>query len=141
MFIRRVLTKMRNHLKPSTTSKKWPETTYNNLQRAKKDLKQPTMSKAQPTMAWTYLQQAKKRCEVTNSKRIFRLLYNMGQKVLFSEMFSSQHLVAVIRVLLHREFFFWRGLMMNKDSASRSRNRTTFFYYQKGQGFWICIYV
>ena len=52
-------------------------------------------------MTWTYLQQAKQRHETTNNKQIFRLFYNMGQSVLFSNMFSTQHLVAVIRALLH----------------------------------------
>ena len=146
------------------------------------------MSKTQTTMTWTYLQRAKKRRERTNSKQIFRLLYNIGQTILFSKTFSAQHLVAAIRTLLHgesrwkksikhqlshiffmgykiyffsvwilyqqgkgeanffssslpfspasknRSFFsiciFWRGLMMNEDFASGSRNRTTSFYYQ-----------
>ena len=153
------------------------------------------MSKAQPTMTGTYLQWAKKRSETTTSKQIFRLFYNMRQMVLFSNTFFTQHLVAVIRVLLHREswwkqsikhllscikrqlscvffkgykiyfisvwilcqqgkgeaiFFssslplppasenllvfsfriYWRGLTINKDFPSGSRNCTTFFYYQ-----------
>ena len=109
------------------TSKKRPETTYNeqettwnnlqvlektcnekkrpgnDLQRKGNDLKQPTTSKGQPIMTWTYLQRAKKRRETTGNKQIFRLFYNMGQTVLFSNTFSTQHLVAIIRALLHGE--------------------------------------
>ena len=57
---RKVLTKTRNDLKRPTKSKKCPETTYNDLQRARNDLndlqqarsdlKQSTMTKTQPTM-------------------------------------------------------------------------------------------
>ena len=54
-------------------------------------------------MTWTYLQRAKKWRETNNKKHIFRLFHNMGQKVLFSNTFSTQHLVAVIQVLLHGE--------------------------------------
>ena len=79
------------------------ETTNNDLQQARNDLKRPTTSKTQSTMTWTYLQRAKERRETTNNKHIFRLFYNMGQTVLFSNTFSTQHLVAVIRVLLHGE--------------------------------------
>ena len=61
------------------------------------------MSKTQTTMTWTYLQRAKKRRERTNSKQIFRLLYNIGQTILFSKTFFTQHLVAAIRTLLHGE--------------------------------------
>ena len=59
------------------------------------------MTKTQPTMTWTYLQRAKKRHETTNRKQIFRLFYIMGQRVLFSNTISTQHLVAIIRALLH----------------------------------------
>ena len=79
------------------------ETTWNNLQRSRNDLKWPKMSKTQPTMTWTYLQRAKKRCETTNNKQIFRLFYNMSQMGFFSNMFSTQHFVAIIRALLHIE--------------------------------------
>ena len=109
-----------NDLQRPGTSKKRPETTYNeqetawnnlqrtettnnDLQQARNDLKRPTTSKTQSTMTWTYLQRAKERRETTNNKHIFRLFYNMGQTVLFSNTFSTQHLVAVIRVLLHGE--------------------------------------
>ena len=180
-------------------SKKRPETTYNeqettwnDLQRARNDLKQPTTSKTQSTRTWTHLQRAKKRRETTNNKQIFRLFYNMGQTVLFSYIFFTQHLVAIIRALLHGEswwkqsvkhllswvkhqlscvFFtgykiylflsgfrvsrereaillaplfhfhplrksfgliylliYRRGLMINEDFASGSRNRTKFFF-------------
>ena len=102
-----VLTKTRNNLKR-------PEMTWNDLQRARNDLERPTMtynvqettwsktSKTQPSMTWSYLQRTK-RCETTNNKQLFRLFYNMGQKVLFSNTFSTQHLVAVIRALLYGE--------------------------------------
>ena len=109
-----------NDLQRPGTSKKRPETTYNeqetawnnlqrtettnnDLQQARNDLKRPTTSKTQSTMTWTYLQRAKERRETTNNKHIFRLFYNMGQTVLFSNTFSTQHLVAIIRVLLHGE--------------------------------------
>ena len=98
-----VLTKTRNDLKRPTTSKKQPETAYNDLQPASNDLKQSTTSNKQRTMTWTYLQQAKKRRQTTNNKQILRLFYNMEQTVLFSNKFSTQHLVAVIQALLHRE--------------------------------------
>ena len=90
-------------------SKKQPEMTYheqemtwNDLQQARNNVKQPTVSKTQPTMTWTYPQQAKKRSKTTN-KQILRLIYNMGQTVLFSNMFSTQYLVAIIWALLHGE--------------------------------------
>ena len=51
-------------MKGATTSKKRPETTcneqettWNNLQRAKKDLKRPTTSKKQPETTWNKLEQ------------------------------------------------------------------------------------
>ena len=106
----------RNDLKQPTTSKKWPEMTYNDLKRpignkkqpgndlqwARNDLKQPTMNKTQPTSTQTYLQWAKKRCQTTNNQ-ILRLFYNMGQSVLFTNTFSTQHLVAIIWALLPGE--------------------------------------
>ena len=102
-----------NNLQQPTTSKKRlettcneQETTWNNLQRAINDMKWATTSKTQPTMTWTYPQWAKKRRKTTNNKQIFRLFYNMGQTVLFSNTFSTQHLVAAIRALLHGES--WR---------------------------------
>ena len=98
-----------NNVQRPTTSKKPPETTYidlkspitnkkqpeNDLQQARNDLKQPT-SITQPTTTWTNLQRAKKWCKLTTNKQILRLFYNMGQSVLFSNSFSSQHLVAII---------------------------------------------
>ena len=104
-------------MKRPTTSKKRPETTYNDLkgpignkkrpgkdlQRAKNDLKRPTTSKTQPTTTQTYPQRIKKRSETTSNNQILRLFYNMGQSVLFSNTFSTQHLVAIIRALLHGE--------------------------------------
>ena len=94
----RVLSKMRNDLKQPTMSKKWPEMTYN-----KQEMTWIDPQQVRHNLQWPYLQRAKKRCEMTNSKQIFRLFYNMRQKVLFINRFSTQHLVAVIRALLHRE--------------------------------------
>ena len=107
---RNELQQARNNLKWPTLSKKQPETTYNNLIRpigntkwpgnnlqwARNDLKQSTMSKTQPTTTQTYLQWAKKRCQPTSNNQILRLFYSMGQLVLFSHTFSTQHLVARI---------------------------------------------
>ena len=107
----------RNDLKRPSTSKKRPETIcsdlkrpignkkrpWNDLQRARNDPKRPTTSKTQPTITQTYLQWAKIRCETTNNNQIFRLFYNMEQSVLFSNTFSTQQLVAIIRALLHGE--------------------------------------
>ena len=101
-----VLTKTRNDLKRHEMTYNKQETTYNDLQRARNNLKRPKTSKTQPTMTWAYLQRAKKRREMTKNKQIFRLLYNMGQTVLFPNTFSTQHLVAVIRALFHGES--WR---------------------------------
>ena len=83
---------------------KQPPTTYNDLQWARNDLKWSTKSKTKPSTAQTYLQWAKKKQhKTTNSKKIFRLFYNMGQSVLFSNTFSTQNLVTIIQALLHRE--------------------------------------
>ena len=112
-----VLTKTRNDPKRPTTSKKQPETTYNdlkipatntkrpgnNLPWARNDLKRPTTSKTPPTTTRTYLQRAKQRRETTDNKQILRLFHNMGQTALFSNTFFTQHLVAIIWVLLHGE--------------------------------------
>ena len=94
------LQQRRNDMKWTSAGKKRPETTWNDLQRARNNLKHPTTSKTQPIMTWTYLQQAKKRHETIGNKQIFRLFYNMGQRVLFSNTFSTQHLVAIIWALL-----------------------------------------
>ena len=95
------LRRARNNLKRPTTTYNEQERTWNDLQRARNDLKRPTINKTQPTVTWTHLQQAKKRLETTNNKQIFRLFYIMGQTVLFSNTFSTQHLIAVIRAFLH----------------------------------------
>ena len=71
----------------------------NNLQRARNDLKGPATSKTQPRMT----RMNKTRSETTKNKQILRLFYNMGQSVLFSDTFLTQHLVAIIRALLHGE--------------------------------------
>ena len=78
-------------------------TTWNDLKRTRNDLKRLKTSKTQLTMTWTYLQRAKKRRKTTKNKQIFRLFYNIRQTVLFSNTFSTQHLVAIIQVLLHGE--------------------------------------
>ena len=70
-------------------------------------------------MTLTYLQRAKKRRETTNSKEVFRLFYKMGQTVLFINTFSTQHLVAVIRVLPRGE----NGGMLHGE------NRASSIYY------------
>ena len=122
------LQQARYDLKQPATSKKQPETTYNeqettwnDLQQPEKtyskemtwkwpttgkkqpEMKQPTTSKTQPTATQTYLQRGKKRHETTNNNQILRLFYNMGKLVLFSITLSTQHLVAIIQALLHRE--------------------------------------
>ena len=85
-----------NDLKRSIANKKRPG---NNLQRARNDLKLPTTSKTQPTTNLPTT--SKKRRETTNNKQILRLFYNMVQSVLFSNTFSTQRFVAIIRALLH----------------------------------------
>ena len=40
---------------------------------------------------------------MTNNKQILRLFYNMGHSVLFSNTFSTQHLIEIVRTLLHGE--------------------------------------
>ena len=117
---------MRNDLKWPTTSKKWLEMTYNNLQRARNDLKQPTTSKTQPIRTWAYLQQAKKRHKTTNNKQIFRLFYNVGQTLLFSNTFSTQHLVAVIWKLLHGESW-WKQSIKHLLSCTKHQLSCVFF--------------
>ena len=85
-----------NDLKRSIANKKRPG---NNLQRARNDLKLPTTIKTQPTTNLPTT--SKKRRETTNNKQILRLFYNMVQSVLFSNTFSTQRFVAIIRALLH----------------------------------------
>ena len=94
------LQRTRNDLKRPITKKKRPE---NDLQRARNNLKGPTTSKTQPTTTRTYYNEQKKRRETTNNKQILRLFYNMGPLVLLSDTFLTQHLVAIIRALLHGE--------------------------------------
>ena len=120
------LQRERNDLERPTTTYNEQETTWNNLQRARNDLKRPTTSKTQPTMTWTYLQWAKKRRETTNNKQIFRLFYNMGQTVLFSNTFSTQHLVAVIRALLHGESW-WKQSVKHLLSCVKHQLSRVFF--------------
>ena len=83
--------------------------TFTNLEvvltKTRNDLKRPTTSETQPSTNQTYLQQAKERSETTNNKQILRLFYNIEQSVLFSNTFLTQHLVAIIRALLHRELW------------------------------------
>ena len=76
-----------NDLKRPTSSKKRPETTYNeqetawnDLQRARNNLKRPITSKTQPTTTRTYLQRAKKIRKTTNNKQILRLFYTRGNR-------------------------------------------------------------
>ena len=114
-----ILTKARNDLKrPETTYKTYmeQETTWNELKRPTTSKKRPEISRrtyneqeatwndpqrVRHNLQWpkpTYNEQQKRR-ETTNSKQIFRLFYNIGQTVLF----STQHLVAIIRALVHGE--------------------------------------
>ena len=39
---------------------------------------------------------SQKRCKTTNNKQIFRLFHSMGQSFLFSNLFSTQQLIAII---------------------------------------------
>ena len=91
-----------NNLKRPIANKKRPGNNLD-LQPARNNLKRPTTSKTQPTTTGTYLQRAKKRRKTTINKQILRLFYNMAQSVLFSNSFSVQHLIAIIRALLHGE--------------------------------------
>ena len=120
------LQQARNDLKQPTTTYTQQETTWNNLQRARNDLKPPKTSKAQPTMTWTYLQRAKKRSEMNNNKQILRLFYNMGETVLFSNTFSTQHLVAVIQALLHGESW-WKPSVKHLLSSVKPQLSCVFF--------------
>ena len=176
-----------NDLQQLETSKKQPETTYNNLQPARNNLKQPTMRKTQPTMTWTYLQWAtaskfsgyftiwgkrfsslphfppniwlqsfKHRfTENHRENRTSSIYYHVSsvnyhvyflqdirfffflsgfcvsrerERLFFSS--SLPFLPALENCLVFSICIYQRGLMMNEDFASRSGNRTTFFYYQ-----------
>ena len=108
---------VRNDLKGPTTSKKRPE---------RNDMKQSTTSKTQSTATWTHLQRAKKRCETTNNKQIFRLFYNMGQTILFSYIFFTEYLVAVIRGLLHGELW-WKQSVKHLLSWVKHQLSCVFF--------------
>ena len=121
-----VLTKTRNDLKQPITTYNKQEVAWNDLLWARNDLKWPTTSKTQPTMTWTYLQWAKKRRETTNNKQIFRLFYNMGQTVLFSYIFFTQHLVAIIRALLHGESW-WKQSVKHLLSCVKRQLSCVFF--------------
>ena len=124
-----VLTNMQNNLKwpettydlkRPTTNKKQPEMTYNeqettwkDLQWTRNNLKWPTMSQKQPETTFnkedtTYNDlnlpiKSKKRCKTTNNNQILRLVYSTEQLVLFSNMFSTQHLIIITQTLLHGE--------------------------------------
>ena len=101
-------------------------TTWNDLQQARNDLKWPTTCKTQLIMTWTYLQRAKKRRKTINNKQILRLFYGMGQTVLFSNTFSTQHLVAVIRALLHGESW-WKQSVKHLLSWVKHQLSCVFF--------------
>ena len=96
------------------------ETTWNELQRpetiTKMNKKQPKMTYSEQETTWNnpqrirhYLQgpeptnKQKKIYETTTNNPNLRLFYNVGQSVLFSNMFSTQLLIAIIWALLHRE--------------------------------------
>ena len=116
----------KNNLKRPTTTYNEQGTTEDNLQRARNNLKRPTTSKTQPTMTWTYLQRAKKKRETTNDRQIFRLLYNMGQMILFSNTLSTQHLVTVFRALLCRGSW-WKQSVKNLLSCIKRQLSCAFF--------------
>ena len=106
-----------NDLKQPTRTYNEQKTTWNDLQRTRNDLKKPTTTYNEQETTWNDPQQVrdnlqwpeptynkkKRRRETTNNKQILRLFYDMGQTVLFSNTFSTQHLVAIIRALLHGE--------------------------------------
>ena len=96
----------RNDLKRPTTSKERPETNKKrpgfDLQQARNNSKRPTTSKTQPTMTWTYQEQAKKDAKPQKTSR-FSDYFTIVQTVLLSKTFSTQHMVAIIWALFHRE--------------------------------------
>ena len=102
------------------------ETTWNDLPGARNDLERLKTSKEQPTMTWSYLQRTKKRHETTNNKQIFRLFYIKGQTVLFSNTFSTEHLVAVIGALLHGESW-WKQIVKHLLSCVKHQLSCVFF--------------
>ena len=111
------LQRTRNDLKKPTTTYNEQETTWNDLQQPTTSTKQPEATCNEQETTWNDPQQVrdnlqwpeptynkkKRRRETTNNKQILRLFYDMGQTVLFSNTFSTQHLVAIIRALLHGE--------------------------------------
>ena len=121
-----VLSKTRNGLK------------RNDLKRARNDLKRPATNKTQSIMIWTYLHWAKRIRETNNNKQIFRLFYNMGQKVLFSSTFSYQHLVAVIQALLFGESR-WKQSIKHLLSCVKGQLSCVFFKGHKAYFFSVCV--
>ena len=123
-----------------------PTKTRNDLKRPITNKKRPTVSKTPLAMTWPYLQGVKKRRETTNNKQIFRLFYNIGQYVLFSNMFSTQHLVAIIRALLHGESWWKQSLKCHASSVNYHEYflrdiRFIFFFLgfvsaEKGKGYY-----
>ena len=103
-----------------------PIKTRNDLKRPITNKKRPTVSKTPLTMTWPYLQGVKKRRETTNNKQILRLFYNIGQYVLFSNLFSTQHLVAIIRALLHGESW-WKQSVKHLLSWVKHQLSCVFF--------------
>ena len=94
-----------NDMKRPIKNKKRPS---NNLQLTRNNLKRPTTSKAQRTATQTYLQRAKKihetKTKTTKKEQAdFEIILQYGQLVFFSNTFSTEHLVAIIRALLHGE--------------------------------------
>ena len=68
----RVLTKTRNDLKLPTTSKKRPETTWKDLQRAKNDMERPETTYSKQETTWNNLNQpitSKKQPETTYNEQ------------------------------------------------------------------------
>ena len=45
---------------------------------------------------------SKEKMQNNQQQADFQIIYNMGQTVLFLNMFSTQHLVAIIQALLHQ---------------------------------------
>ena len=102
-----------NNIQRARNDLKWPTTTWKDLQRTRNDLETTRNEQKttwnnpqqvrQPTTTRTYSKRAKKRRGTTNNQ-IYRLFYNMGQSVLFSNTFSMCAITfAIIRALLHEE--------------------------------------
>ena len=109
-----VITKTRNDLKRPEMTYNEQETTWNNLQYASNDMKRPTTTYMKQKTTWNdppLVRHSLQWSEPTSKKKTqndqqhtdFDIILQNGAIGYFSNMFSTQHIFAIIRALFHKE--------------------------------------